>query len=705
MWPIGNLGLLDEADLRSRGLRIPLDAIWGPDGGGLGGAVVNLGGCTASFVSADGLIVTNHHCAFGAISRNSTDENNLIENGFVAATRADELPGKGMTATVPLRFTDVTDRVTADLPVDELERIRAVERRESEIVAECEAVPNRRCETARFNDGVPYLPLPAGAPTGVRRFVLVEAIELRDVRLVAAPPRSVGEFGGEVDNWHWPRHTGDYSILRAYVAPDGTPAEYAGENVPYRPERFLPVSADGIGPADLVMVMGYPYATERYQTAAEIAEAQEWYYPLRLELFGAWIDQMEDASSASEQAAILIAPMLKSIHNARSHARGLLAALDRSGLLERRRSEERAFRAWAAGDPARARAVEALDGIAAVLGEREASRDRDLLLRFMPRGSQALGFAWTIVKWAIERPKADLDREPGFQDRDEETVRRSFRSAADSFEPEADRRNLALFLHRAAALPEGRRSAALDDLLGPDRSDAAIEALTRRLYAGTALGDVETRLAMLGRPIEALRASEDPLIRFVLGLAEEFDGRIERAKRFDERLADLRPRYVAGLAAFRGRSLYPDANATLRLTVGGVRGYAPADGAVYTPFTTLAGIVEKETGEEPFASPANVLGAIRRGDRGRWEDPRLGDVPVCFLADVDTTGGNSGSPAIDGSGRLVGLLFDGVWEDLSGDYTYNPVTSRSILVDVRYILWHLDRVLGAAHLLREMGIE
>jgi len=277
-------------------------------------------------------------------------------------------------------------------------------------------------------------------------------------------------------------------------------------------------------------------------------------------------------------------------------------------------------------------------------------------------------------------------------------------AAEKSLDLEGDRLVFAAFVKRALALPEDQRIAPLDEAVGADRSDAAAEAFAVRLYAGTTLGDTQTRLGLLGKDLAELQGSTDEMLRLALALTPLLDEYLERTKRYDVALAESRPVLVEGLGLFRGRPQYPDANGTLRLTAGTVRGYVPVDGAAYVPFTTLDGLLQKETGEAPFASPPAVLEAIRRRDFGRWVDPALGGVPVNFLSDVDTTGGNSGSPALDGHGELVGLLFDGVWEDLSGDFLYNPVTSRSILVDIRYVLWYLDRVVDARALLEELGL-
>ncbi len=699
MWPLGLVAGLDAESLRSRGLEIPPERIWSGSGG-LAQAALSLRGCSASFASADGLIFTNHHCAHGAISRNSTEEHNYLADGFVARTRAEELPGYGIVAEVLTGFEDVTDRVLEGLPADAAERARALDRRETEIVAACEASPATRCRVARFLDGIPY----AGEPDGRQRFFLFRATELRDVRVVAAPPESVGNYGGEVDNWHWPRHTGDFAILRAYVAPDGSPAEHSADNVPFHPPAHLEVSTEGLDEGDLVMVLGYPWSTERHLTSVELEEQTGWFFPLRRDLFSEWADLLHAAEARDGATALLVAPHARRIDNALSHARGMLESLGRTPVVDIRRAEEQELAAWIAASPERGeRFGSSLADIEAVVARRAASRDRDVVLRYLVFGSQLLGFARTLTKWAAERARPDLEREPGYQDRDRADVRDGLEFAQRSLDLRTDREIFEMLLRRAMALPEGQRIDALDEAVGENRSAEAIEAFARRAYEGSRLGEVEARLAMLDQDRAALEASEDAMIRLALALEETLDDRERVRDAFAQELAALRPTLMLAVGAQRGARLYPDANATARVTFGSVVGYSARDGELYTPFTTLAGVVAKHSGEDPFDAPDALLAAAREGRRGRWVDRELGDVPACFLSDVDTTGGNSGSPMLDGRGRLVGLLFDGVWDDLAGDFVYSPRVSRSIGVDIRYVLWLLDEVMGADRVLEELG--
>jgi hypothetical protein len=702
MWPLGLLSQLDDEALRTRGLQLPITKLW-EEGDGLARAAVKIvNGCSASFVSPDGLIFTNHHCAHSAISRNSTTERNLLEQGFVARTRAEELPGQGTTTIQVLqRFRDVTDRVLADLPEDLEARARAMNQRESSIVAECEGRPNTRCYIGRFLDGIPY----EGTPDGRIRCTLFETLEIQDVRVVAAPPESMGSYGGEIDNWHWPRHSNDFSLLRAYVAPDGAPAEYSPDNVPYRPAAYLEVSTEGVGPGDFVMVLGYPWRTTRHLTSVEVAEQRDWVFPLRVDLFSEWSRVLHAQAERSPEAAILVSSHIRSIDNSLSHARGRVEAFANVDVLGERQEAESALVAWIAEEAARQEMFgDTLPGIEAAVRDAAATRDRDVILRYMVYGSQLLDFATTIVRWATEQRLPDLEREPGYQNRDQESLRSELEHAQLGLDLETDRAIFLLFLRRAMDLPEGQRIEALDATVGSDRSPAALEAFVGRTYSGSRLGDQASRLALFGQALDALQASDDTMVRLALALAPVQAERERVADVLEQRVAGLRPRLMLAYARSSSELAYPDATATLRVSFGSVMGYSPLDGVLYTPLTTVSGLVAKDTGEEPFNAPAAVLEAAARSRDGRWVDRPLGDVPACFLSDLDTTGGNSGSPVMDSQGRLVGLLFDGVWEDLAGDVTYSPRLSRSIAVDIRYVLWLLDDVMNADHILAELGV-
>lgn len=685
MWPWHDLARLDEPALRQRGLEVPLADLWTPGRGGLLRAVAGMQGCSASFVSPDGLLLTNHHCVHRAIQRNSTPEHDYLKNGFVAKTRADELPGQGTLVFVFQQQSDVTSRVLDGLAasLSDLERLKEIERRESAIVRDCEKKPNTRCEVARENHGL--------------RFMLLENLELRDVRVVAVPPESLGNYGGEIDNWHWPRHTLDFALMRAYVAPTGEPADYAASNVPYRPERFLGVSTAFPEAPDFVMVAGKPGRTRRYATALEVEDALDWYYPARDSLFTAWIQALEGAAGKDPAAVLAISSWVRRLNNGLFHARGMVQGLRANRAVDRARAREEALRAWLREDPARTQQYGAvLDDLAGHLRASREGRDRDMLLGALTSGAQVFAFARRITKWAAEQAKPDEVREPGFQDRDRDTIRRELEQAQKSLHLEADRAVMRLFVERLCALSAGDRLAILTDPGGLACEPGKLDRGLRDLYRGTKLGEADGRSKAFGQTLEQLRASKDPMIRLALRMGPELDALDRRGKERDGARVRLERPYLQALIAFRGKAFYPDANSTPRIAFAHVSGYAPRDGAWYTPRTTFQGLLDKHTGKEPFDAPEPLRRAFEHLPPGQ-------DMPLCFLSNADTTGGNSGSPVLDGKGRVVGLNFDRVYENIAGDYGYNPERSRNVMVSTRAILWYLERVAGAGHVVSEMG--
>jgi peptidase S46-like protein len=683
----------DPAWLRQAGLEIPPEQLWSRDGGGLLEAAVKIDGCSAGFISASGLMATNHHCAFGILQQHSTPDRDLITHGFLARTPAAELAGSGTRATVPHRTTDVTAAVEAAVPAgaDDLARFRAIERKGNELVAACEAQPHRRCQVAAFDGGVRYL--------------LIESLEFPDVRLVYAPPRAVGEYGGDVDNWGWPRHTGDFALLRVYAGPDGQPAPRGAANVPYHPRHHFAVSARGVEPGAFVLVAGYPGLTFRAFTEAEMRERAELFYPRRAELYRAWIDLME-AAAANEPARLALADRSKGLANNEKNARGQIDGLRRGRTLERKHEEEAAVLAWAAGRPDQVAAVAAHGELAQLIAGRRASWERDFLLESLKQGPKPLDLALTLVRWAGEREKPDLEREPDYMERNRGRLEERLRNDQKRFHPPAEAALLADLLGRFAALPEGSRVPAVEALLAGRRDPAAVRARAADLLAATRVTDLGERMKMAAEGPAALRARHDPLLDFAFALDRELLALKERDDRFKGAVSRLRPLWRRAVIAHAGRPVDADANGTLRVSLARVAGYAPRDGVWMKPQTTVAGMVEKHTGEEPFAAPRALLAAAAEAPRSRWADPRLGDVPLDFLADADTSGGSSGSPVLDGRGELVGINFDRVWENVANDFGYDPEVARNEVVDVRYLLWVLEVLNGdaARPLLEEMGV-
>ena len=693
---------LDPVWLKKQGLEIAPSKLWDEKRGtGLLAATINVGGCSGGFISPDGLFITNHHCLFGVLQENATPGNDIITNGFLARTRDAELPSKTTKLSVTRSFKDVTKEVLAAIPANatDAQSYAAIERKSNALVTECEKRPATRCRVAAYDGGVQYL--------------LIDSLELSDVRLVYAPPRAIGEYGGETDNWMWPRHTGDFAIGRAYVAPNGGAASFAKENVPMKSELYFPISAKGASPGDFVMVLGYPGVTYRALTSPEMAERAELFFPRRAEVYAEWIRILDETSKGNSVGEIAVADNMKTLANRQKNAEGQVAGLKRGNILGKQKQQDQVVLDWAAKQPQWKPSVEAYQGLSRLIEEQRRSWEHDFLLGHViptaaspsPLGPRALSLAQSIARSAIERTKADVERDPLYMERNLARQRdRLEREQKNIFLP-ADKALFASFARRALALPKDQRIAAVDRLFTGASAEAEINRRVDELFAQTKLFDVNERLKMFGETEAQLRARRDPLVDAGFELDREARDLGAREATWKGTVARLRRSWRRAVIAQAGKPVAPDANSTLRVTFGHVQGYEPRDGVFYVPQTTLGGVVEKHTGEEPFNVPARVLTAASEKRYGPWKDAKLGDVPVNFLADADTTGGNSGSPTVNGRGELVGVNFDRVWENVANDFGFNPDIARNVNVDVRYLLWILDQVDNAGELLKEMGIR
>ncbi len=654
---------LGAARLRSAGLELPVSRLWDPrDGTGLLAATVSTGGCSAAFVSPDGLILSNHHCFFGIVQEHSRPDRDLITNGFLARTQAEELRGRTARITVPHKFTDVTKQIEAAIPAgaDDLARGKAIEAEEKKLVAACEKTPGMRCSVAAFDGGLWYM--------------LIENIDLTDIRLVYAPPRAVGEFGGEDDNFRWPRHTGDFSIARAYK--DGKP---------YRPQFYFPIARSGVNPGDFVMVLGYPGRTIRALTAGEMANERDFRFGLRQRIYGEWIRLLEEKTRGSAAGSMAVAATLKSLNNSHTNAEGQLAGLQRGGIIARQQAQDDAVMGWAAARPEFAASLAAkreLDRLAA--GQRRTAT-RDFLFTIVQNGALALKQATTLVRLASERAKPDAERDPDFMSRELPALQARLEREQKSFFQPADQALFESWVAQAGRLGPAERIAALEN--GVD---------VAALYRATKVTDAAERLKMFEETTAQLRARRDPLLELAFALEPELRAWQTASQTRDGAVARLRPQWRKAVIAHAGKPVAPDANGTLRVSFAHVKGFTPRDGIFYTPQTTLAGMLEKHTGQEPFAVPERVMEAARRTDAAK--------IPLNFLSDADTTGGNSGSPVVNGRGELVGLNFDRPWENVANDFGYNPEVARNISVDVRFVIWMLKDVEKASALVAELGL-
>lgn len=649
-------------------------------------AIVSLGGCSASFVSPEGLVATNHHCITASLQVNSQPGRNLLRDGFLARTRAEELPAApGVRVLVMEELRDVSAEVLAGLGprLSGEARTARLESNRKALIAACEAAPGRRCDVRSYFGG--------------RQWFLQRMLEIRDVRLVYAPAESVGNFGGEIDNWQWPRHTGDFSFYRAYVGPDGNPAPHAAANVPYRPRGHLRLATGDLKEGDFVMIAGFPGVTERYRTLAETKAYYEDIYPLQLRLLTEWSELIQrEARTEAEQIAT--ASARQRADNFRKKIEGQMAAARAADLVGIKAAQEQALGDWAARPANRrthALAIVSYDSL--IEADLAATRTR-LVNQTLDR-ALLLRAARDLVRWAHERQLPDTERSLGFQDRDRQALVDRLTLIDRQYVPRIDRAMLEQALAEVRKLPEGSRNLALEAAL----ADVGLD----RLYADTKLADRAERLAWLDRPVEAFAASNDPFIRVAVASYAADRAGEARARDREGRMHAARTAWMATVAAHaesQGRVLYPDANGSLRFTWGHVRGRPLEDGKAWTAFTTPRGILGKETGAEPFNSPPKLLAEARAGNWGRLASPALGTLPVNFLSTTDITNGNSGSAVLNGRGELVGLAFDGTLEGMLSDWHFDDTVTRTISVDSRYMRWVMEKVDGAGHLLGEMGV-
>lgn len=688
MWLPEQLPGMSE-DLGAMGLELSADQLADTTQAPLG-AIVSFGEyCSASFISTEGLIGTNHHCVTGLLQYNSDAENDYGTDGYLAKSRAEELPG-GPTARAYVvdGITDVTEAVNAKVRrrTKDKKRYELVEAAKKELVAECEEQPNHRCLVAEYYGG--------------REYRLISRLEIKDVRMVYAPPDSVGNYGDEIDNWMWPRHAGDFSLVRAYVAPDGSSAEYSEDNVPYQPPMHLQIDPSGAQDGEFVMVAGYPGSTYRYKTARSMAFAESTGYPFGVALAEDILAILHEESAKDPEGAAALKAPIGWVSNGKKYREGNLENFKGSGVVERKNAQWDELVAWVEGDPVEKKIYgPVLAEMDAIQAENESRYVQEVTLGYMMWLANHLDAAHTTYRWSLERSKDDLERDSGYQDRDREQTEQWFAESEETNWLPADRALTAHFFAKLAELPEGQRVEALDDWI---EAQGGLESALDRLYAEENLLTAEQMVARLDASAADHRVDENPWMELAVALEDGFLGPVRETDKVQEGAwLRLMPLYMEALLQSRDQ-VYPDANNTLRVTVGHVKGYRPRDGVIYVPNTTLSGMVAKK-GEWPFNAPERLVSAAADVEDSRWYDADLGDVPVCFLSTLDSTGGNSGSATLNAQGQLVGFLFDGNYESMSADWLFDDDLTRSIHVDIRYVLWILETE-GATHLLDEVDI-
>ena len=661
-------------------------------------AIVSLGGCSASFVSPQGLVVTNHHCVYGSVQYNSTSENNLFERGFLARTKAEEVPAApGTRVYVTETVDEVTEQVLAGTTEQQngLTRFKIIEANSKSLIKACEASGIHRCEVPAYHHGMQYY--------------LIKKLEIRDVRLVYAPETSIGKYGGDIDNWMWPRHTGDFGFYRAYVGKDGKPNEFSADNVPYQSKNFLKISAKNLSEGDFVMAMGYPGLTNRYRTIDEIVDQFTWYYPTARNIREMIIETINANAAAGSDAALAYENTIAGLANYAKNFQSMEESYNKTDFILRREAFEKEFTIWLKNtDQSKSNYMDSVKLLDAVVAKIQSTKNRDLILGYMAYSS-LLTTANNLYRLAVEQEKPDAEREPGYQERDLERFEQGLKRLSKRYDETVDKATLAYLLSQYATLPIDQRVASIDSFfkIKGGESQEKLEKSLSNLYKKSTLDEQDVRLGWMKKTKDDFKKSKDPFIQFAVST---FDDRMAiemNSKLLDGDEQRYRSGYMKALIAYNkslNKPIYADANSTLRITFGSVLGNTPKDGLTNKPFTQLEGILEKDTGMDPFNAPVKQLELIRKKDFGDYIDPELGSVPVNFLSTLDITGGNSGSAALNARGELIGLLFDGVYESIIGDWDFNDEKNRAISVDSRYMLWVMEKLNGAENLLNEMTI-
>jgi len=649
-------------------------------------AIASLGGCSAAFLSPEGLVATNHHCVAGSLQYNSSPENDYLTNGFLAKTLADEIPAApGSRIYVIEDLRDVTAAMMKGADkLDGRARNDRMQANRTALIEACEKQANRRCDVRAYFGGAQYW--------------LQQQLEIKDVRLAYAPAAGVGNFGGEKDNWMWPRHTGDFAFYRAYVAPDGSSAAFSKDNVPFKPKAFLPIAKSGVKEGDFVVVAGFPGTTERLRMAEEARFYYEELYPYQQRKLAEYGDLIDALTAGNQAATIAYAATLQGVENYEKKIAGQMAGADTISLVDRKQADEAGFRAWIKADPKReAQYGPALAELDRLIAEGNAEALADAKRGMLGRG-QLYGAARQLYRWANEQAKPDKDREPGYQERDRAFMTQGMQRIERRYVAEIDKAIWEDGIAEYRTLPADKRNASFDAFM--EGRDLAA------MYAATELGDTAKRMEWMGKSVADFKASSDPFIQLAVATYDEAMAKEAEGKAYSGNVQKARSKVMEArlaYAASQGKTMYPDANGSLRFTYGNVTG-KKVDGQIWTPFTTAEGIVAKHTGRGEFNAPQKMVELIKAKDYGQYVAPELGTLPVDYLSTVDITNGNSGSSTLNARGEFVGLAFDGTIEGVVSDWMYDPTVNRSIHVDSRFMLWTMEKVDGADRLLKEMGV-
>jgi peptidase S46-like protein len=684
--------------LKKRGLLIPASELYNPNGVSIKDAVVIVGGGTGEFVSPDGLLLTNHHVSFDALVSASDPSKDYGTSGYTARSRAEELRAKDYTVTITQDLKDVTAEVMGGISdaTPPSERSAAIQNK----IRAMEGAGSRAA------DGIQIHVFPMNEGLSYYQFTY---LILRDVRIVYAPPKSIGFFGGDPDNFEWPRHCGDFAFMRAYIGPDGRPADFAPNNVPYKPKKFLSLSTAGVKEGDFMMVMGYPGSTRRYRESYSVAYNQDIAIPFSIDVFNYQIETLKDAGQNNAALRVKLQSTIFSLSNELKNLEGSVMAMRRANIVATKRSEEAAFTRWVNADPARkAKYGEVLPTLEKAYQLLTATAQHDLLVQQMFSASDLVAIASFAQRAAADKEKPEAERNPALSQQGVQRVRAQLAGFLAERNPTVEREILAYLLRKADELPPTQKSDFIEKRFGNLQGEArrrAEEDFAREIVDSKRYSTFETVSSLFDLSATQLRELREPLVDFAVELTMELQRIQPRQQNFNATISRWRPLLLEGMSAMRGTKTYPDANRTLRFSYGEVKGYVPHEATNYSPFTTLAGVLEKDTGREPFDVPEKLKQLFQAHDFGEYGGPARSNVPVDFISNTDIIGGNSGSPIMNARGEQVGIIFDGNYEGLGNDFFYNDAKGRAIAVDIRYVLFLTDKFADAGYILKELDIR
>ncbi len=691
MWLPLLLGLLNEAEMKQLGMKMNAEDIYSINKGSLKDAIVQFGGgCTGEIISSEGLLLTNHHCGFGAIQSHTTLANNYLEDGFWAMDRAAELPNPNLTVTLIRRMEDVTAQVLQGLTPD-------LGKAERDALVEANMTALKENWQREAWEDVLVRPFFHG-----NQYFLFVTVTYRDIRLVGAPPSAIGKFGADTDNWVWPRHTGDFSLFRIYADPDNRPADYSPDNVPYRPLHHLPISLDGVREGDFTLVFGFPGRTNQYLPSHAVSQLVDVLDPARIAIRDQTLAIWNAAMRADAQVKIQYASKQAGLANSWKKWQGEILGLRSTGAVAKKQAMEADFRARVAGNPALLPYAGLLDRFETLYADiGPYAQAKEYYDEINGRNIELMRVATQVNRLVGTYEKEGAS---GFENARKRLASQLERFYKD-FQPAVDQKVFAALMD----LMHERVDAAY---LPPEfaeqlRRHGSAAAMAAAHYGNSWLADPQKATGQVLQAAEPLLAAiaADPLCQLAAAFDQTYRTRILPSyTTYNQEIQDLQEQYMKALMeAFPEARFYPDANGTLRCSYGQVQGYKPRDGISYTSTTWLDGVMEKYVpGDYEFDVPERLRTLYENKDYGAYGVNNR--MPVCFIGSNHTTGGNSGSPAVDAYGNLIGLNFDRVWEGTMSDYHYDVSICRNIMVDIRYILFIIDKYAGAGHLVEEMTL-